>query len=57
MTGTPRLELTGNVFAAGIAQLPDDLRIVCGEPVLQFVQRFHTVHHVFWYDDVLLCHK
>jgi len=56
MTGTPRFEFSGKVFTAGIAQLGDDLGIVCREPILQLVQRFHAVQHRFWYDDVLLCH-
>ncbi len=56
MTWTPRLEFTGNVFPSGIAQLHNDLWIVGGKPVLQFVQRFHTVQHRPWNDDILFCH-
>ena len=56
MAGTPRIEFTGKVFTAGIAQLSDDLRIVCREPILQLVQCFHTVQHRLRYDDILLCH-
>jgi hypothetical protein len=38
--GFPRFEFTGHVFAPRRAQLGDDVRILCREPVLKLVERF-----------------
>jgi len=40
MAGFPRLEFPSEILTTGFAQLGHDLRILGGQPVLQFIKRF-----------------
>lgn len=53
----PRLKFASQILAARFAQLGNDLGVLPGQPVLQFIERFDRRKHWHWDFDSVLRHS